>query len=283
MFPKCILPSVRWLTVQICLFFEANTSSNHCWMRGFLRCISPIWISKDSKWTMTLETPNHWLYSNKKGSGPYAPRSKGCKVFRDLGLTEKCGPPKKVQILLPNDLVKAAFGLPSFASFLKVMCLVSEWIVFVSPTTLASLTTPRITTCGSRILQIYLSAKNMCPLPNLTKLDPPAADRLFSGTGPLEGWISCSVNGKALVMEARWRRGCGFSRCQFLWTDLAGTPSTGKFKYSMKLDRSFSKNMRVAKRIDESLFVRVETIWISEISRKPFDSTSLVGDLAKGA
>lgn len=123
----------------------------------------------------------------------------------------------------------------------------------------------------------------MCPLPNLTKLDPLAADRLFSGTGPLEGWISCSVNGKALVMEARRRRGCCFSRSQFLWTDLAGTPSTGRFKYSMKLDRSFSKNMRFAKRIDESLFVRMETILSSEINRKPFDRTGLVGDPAKGA
>ena len=138
------------------------------------------------------------------------------------------------------------------------------------------LTTPRITTCGSRILQIYLSAKNMCPLPNLTKLDPPAADRLFSGTGPLEGWISCSVNGKALVMEARRRRGCCFSRCQFLWTDLAGTPSkAGSFV--------LHKNMRFAKRIDESLFVRMETILSSEINRKPFDRTGLVGNPAKGA
>lgn len=54
MFPKCILPSVRWLMVQVCLFFEANACSNHSWIRGFLRCISPLWISKDSKWSMTL-------------------------------------------------------------------------------------------------------------------------------------------------------------------------------------------------------------------------------------
>ena len=223
------------------------------------------------------------IIQQQKGQWTLCPEIQGLQSFSRPGFNGKVWTPQK-----GSNSTSKWFGKSSL--WTTIICILFESYVpgfrmncVCQPHDFGILTTPRITTCGSRILQIYLSAKNMCPLPNLTKLDPPAADRLFSGTGPLEGWISCSVNGKALVMEARWRWGCGFSRCQFLWTDLAGTPSTGKFKYSMKLDRSFSKNMRVAKRIDESLFVRVETIWISEISRKPFDSTSLVGDLAKGA
>ena len=101
---------------RFCFFFEANTSSSH-------RLISISYDSTSGIWPIRI-------------SENYTPRSNGCKVFRDpcqkgrlyILYNGKVWKPKKVQILLPKDLVIAAVGLPSFESIWKSCTWFQNWV-----------------------------------------------------------------------------------------------------------------------------------------------------------